>query len=155
MHHHAPPAKIAGCISAISRAAYGPFDRIDKMGLRRMAHQLADYCKSGAQGAARRCPACSWHGPPRTQACTHAHVYASHCPSCAVCPREHAAAACNPVYLQLAAKVAGTCRPPPPLAHLFDPEPDELVELIVQLGTVPAVVPLLTLGDVEEMPSAG
>ena len=45
--------------------------------------------------------------------------------------------------------------PPPPLAHLFDPEPDELVELIVQLGTVPAVVPLLTLGDVEEMPSAG
>jgi hypothetical protein len=48
--------------------------------------------------------------------------------------------------------------PPPPAVLSVIPSPaapDDLVELIVQLGAVPAVVPLLTLGDTAGGPSEG
>ncbi|GBF96006.1 hypothetical protein Rsub_08821 [Raphidocelis subcapitata] len=69
---------ISNIISQIGSAAYGPISQVDRLALRKLAHQLADHCKT-----------------------------------------------------------------------------DELVELIVQLGAVPAVVPLLTLGDTPEALSAG
>ncbi|KAI8471320.1 MAG: armadillo/beta-catenin repeat family protein [Monoraphidium minutum] len=65
-------------ISGISAYAYGSVAKVDKLALRKLAHQLADHCKS-----------------------------------------------------------------------------DDLVEVIVQLGAVPAVVPLLTLGDTADAASAG
>lgn len=40
--------QLSSTIRGISQAAYGSVDKIDKLSLRKLAHQLADHCKSGA-----------------------------------------------------------------------------------------------------------
>lgn len=48
------PLQVRALIQGIKRLCERPLEKIDKGVLRKQAHQLADYCKTGAAGAARQ-----------------------------------------------------------------------------------------------------
>lgn len=53
--HTNTQTQIAAVVAGISRAAYGPAAGIDKLELRRLAHRLSDWSKSGALGSVCVC----------------------------------------------------------------------------------------------------